>query len=70
MPTDEADIPEPSSSGYRIGVGTLKRYKSPGIDQFWQNLFKEEVTDFVLRSTNVFSLLGIRKNLHSIGGNL
>jgi hypothetical protein len=55
--TAEPLPPEPSSFDAEIAIEKLKRYKLPGTDQIWQ-----EVIHYVLRSTNLLILFGIRKN--------
>jgi hypothetical protein len=68
--TAEPLVPEPSSSEVEIAIGKLKRYKSPGIDQIPAELIQAGGIHYVLRSTNLLIVFGIRKNCQSIGRNL
>jgi len=47
-------------------IEKLERCKSPGTDQ----ISKQVVIYFILRSTNLLIVFGIRKNFHSSGRNL
>jgi len=47
----------------------LKWYKSPGTDH-WQNWSKQQVMHYVLISTNLLILYGLRKNCHCSGRNV
>jgi hypothetical protein len=49
----------------------LKRYKSPGADQILAELIQTGgIKHYVLKSTDLLILFGIRKNCHSSGRNL
>jgi hypothetical protein len=48
--TVEPLAPDPSPFEVEIAIAKLKRYKSPGSGQIWQNLFKHEVKYYIIRS--------------------
>jgi hypothetical protein len=68
--TAETLVPEPSSSEVVIVIEELKRYKAPGIDQISANLIQAGGIHYVLRSTKLLIVFGIRKNCQSSGRNL
>jgi hypothetical protein len=70
MQIAEPLVPEPSCFKFEIVIEELKRYKSPSNDQILAELIQTEVIHYVLRSTNLLILLGIRRNCHSNGKNL
>jgi hypothetical protein len=53
-----------------IAIEELKRYKSLGIDQILAELIEAGDDNYVLISTNLLILFGIRKNCHSSQRNL
>jgi hypothetical protein len=66
--TAEPLEPETSSFEAEIATEKLRRYKSTGRDQIPAELILAR--EYILRSTNLLVLLGIRKNCHSTGRNL
>jgi hypothetical protein len=67
MCTAEPLVPEPSCFEVEVAVEKLKRYKSTGTDKFLEELIKQEGIHYILRSTNLLIVFGIRKNCHSSG---
>jgi hypothetical protein len=63
-------VPEPSSSQVEIATEKLKKYKSPGIDQILAEPIQAGGKHYVLRSTNLLIVFGIRKNCQRNGRNL
>jgi hypothetical protein len=68
--TAEPLVPVPSSSEVEIAIEKLKMYKSPGTDQIPAELIQAGGIHYVLRSTNLLILIGIRKNFQNSGRNL
>jgi hypothetical protein len=60
--TAEPFVPDPTPLEFGIAVAKLKHYKSPSSDQIRQNLFKQEMKRYSLRSINSLILFGVRKN--------
>jgi hypothetical protein len=48
----------------------LEMYKSPSTDQILAEWLKQKLKDYILRSTNILILFGIRKNCHRNERNL
>jgi hypothetical protein len=63
-------VPESSSSEVEIAIEKLKRYKSPGIDQIPAELIQPGKIHYVMRSTSLLIVFGIRKNFQFSGRNL
>jgi hypothetical protein len=68
--TAEPLVTEPSLVEVEIAIGKLKSYKSPGTDDIPAELIKAGVKHYILRYTDLFVALGIRRNCHSSGKNL
>jgi hypothetical protein len=68
--TAEPLVPEPSSSEVDIAIEKLKRCKSPGIDQIPAERIQAGGIHYVLRSTILLIVFGIRKNCQSSERNL
>jgi hypothetical protein len=70
MHTADPLVPEASSFKVEIAVEKLKRCKLHGIDQILAELIQAGVIHYVLVSTNLLILFGIRRNCHSMGKNM
>jgi hypothetical protein len=68
--TPEPLVPEPSSAEVETVIEKLKRYKSPGIDQILAKLIHAGGIHYVLISTNLLIVFGIRNNSRNSGRNL
>ena len=60
--TAELLVPGPSAFEFQMAIETLNRHEPPGIDQIPDELFKQGVAKFVLRSINVLILFGMKRN--------
>jgi hypothetical protein len=59
--TAEPLVFDPSPFEVEITIATMKRYISPGCEiKFWQNLFKQEVKHYGLKSISPLILFGRR----------
>jgi hypothetical protein len=55
-------VRDPSPFENEIVIAVLKKYKSPAVIKFRQDLLKQEVKHYSLRSINSLILFGIKKN--------
>jgi hypothetical protein len=60
----------PNSEEVEIAIENFKKYKSPGTDQIPAELIQAGGIHYVLRSTNLLTVFGMRKNCQSSGMNL
>ena len=60
--TAELLVPGPSAFEFQMAIETLNRHEPPGIDQIPDELFKQGVAKFALRSINVLILFGMKRN--------
>ena len=59
--TAEPLVPEPSVSEVELNTEKLKRHKLPGTDQILEEIIKEGVEQFALRSIHLLILFGISR---------
>jgi delta-aminolevulinic acid dehydratase/porphobilinogen synthase len=55
-------VPQPSAFEFELDIEKTKIHKLPGINQIPAKLIKAGVEKFALRSINLLSLFGIRRN--------
>jgi hypothetical protein len=67
MHTAETLVPEPSPFEGEIAIEKLKRYRSPGTDHISTELIQAGSNKYILRSTDLLFVFGIRKKCHSSG---
>jgi hypothetical protein len=60
--TAEPLVTEPSAFQVEMAIEKLRRHKPPDIDESRQNLLKQGVEKFALKSINLLNLSGIRRN--------
>ena len=67
--TAEPLVHEPRAAEVELAIDTLKRHKSPGIDQIPAELIKAGVEKFAWRFMNLLLLFGRRRNCLKSGRN-